>query len=132
MNEVVLMGRLTADPELKQSGENSYCRFTLAVNRRTKEAGADFIPCVTFGKIAESAAQWLKKGTQIVADGRIQTNSYTDQSGNKRNGWSVNIRSWEFAQSKNEGHTESAEMKAAGVPGFENVDMDIQEELPFK
>lgn len=128
MNEVVLMGRLTADPELKQSGDNSYCRFTLAVNRRTKDAGADFIPCVTFGKIAESAAQWLKKGTQIVADGRIQTNSYTDQNGQKRNGWSVNIRSWEFAQSKNEGKQENEELKAAGINGF----VDADDDLPFK
>lgn len=131
MNEVCLVGRLTADPELKQSGEHSYCRFTVAVDRRGQE-GADFIPCVTFGKTAEGAAQWLKKGVRVALDGRISTSSYTDKDGQKRNSWSVSVRSWEFAQSKNEGHTESAEMNAAGVPGFENVGMDIQEELPFK
>lgn len=127
MNIVCLVGRLTADPELKQSGEHSYCRFTVAVDRRGQE-GADFIPCVTFGKTAENAAQWLKKGVRVAIDGRISTSSYTDKDGQKRNSWSVSVRSWEFAQSKNE----SAEMKAAGVPGFENVGMDIQEELPFK
>lgn len=129
MNIVCLVGRLAADPELKQSGEHSYCRFTMAVDRRAQE-GADFIPCVTFGKTAEAAAQWLKKGVRVALEGRIQTSSYTDKDGNKRSGWSVNARSWEFAQSKNEGQTEIAEMKAAGVPGF--VNMDIQEELPFR
>lgn len=131
MNIVCLVGRLTADPELKQSGEHSYCRFTVAVDRRGQE-GADFIPCVTFGKTAEAAGQYLKKGVRVAVDGRIATSTYTDKDGNKRNSWSVSLRSWEFAQSKNEGHVESEEMKSAGVPGFENVNIDIQEELPFK
>lgn len=132
MNIVCLVGRLTADPELQLNSDIPYCRFSLAVDRRGKDAGTDFIPCVTFGKTAEAMRQYLKKGVRISAEGRIQTSTYTDKEGNKRNSWSVSVRSWEFAQSKNEGHTESAEMKAAGVPGFENVGMDIQEELPFK
>lgn len=127
MNEVILVGRLTADPELKQSGEHSYCRFTLAVDRRGQE-GADFIPCVTFGKTAEAAGQWLKKGVRVAIDGRISTSSYTDKDGQKRNGWSVSVRSWEFAQSKNEGKQENEELKAAGINGF----VDADDDLPFK
>lgn len=127
MNEVVLVGRLTSDPELKQSGEHSYCRFTLAVDRRGQE-GADFIPCVTFGKTAETAAQWLKKGVRVALDGRISTSTYTDKDGQKRNSWSVSVRSWEFAQSKNEGKQENEELKAAGINGF----VDADDDLPFK
>ena len=127
MNEVILVGRLTADPELKQSGEHSYCRFTIAVDRRGQE-GADFIPCVTFGKTAEAAVQYLKKGVRVAVDGRIATSTYTDQEGNKRNSWNVSVRSWEFAQSKNEGKQENEELKAAGINGF----VDADEDLPFK
>lgn len=127
MNIVCLVGRLTADPELKQSGEHSYCRFTVAVDRRGQE-GADFIPCVTFGKTAEGAAQWMKKGVRVAIDGRISTSSYTDKDGQKRNGWSVSVRSWEFAQSKNEGKQENEELKAAGINGF----VDADDDLPFK
>ena len=92
MNKVILMGRLTRDPEVRYSaGENSTCiaRYTLAVDRRFARGNtddgnnADFIPCVAFGKSGEFAEKYLKKGTKIAVTGRIQTGSYTNKDGNK-------------------------------------------------
>ena len=90
MNKVVLMGRLTRDPEVRYSqGEKAMAiaRYTLAVNRRFKRDGepdADFIPCVAFGKAGEFAEKYFKQGMRIVISGRIQTGSYTANDGSKR------------------------------------------------
>ena len=86
MNKVILMGRLTRDPEVRYSqGEQAtaVARYTLAVDRRgrSQENSADFIPCVAFGKAAEFAERYLHKGTKIVLTGRIQTGSYTNKDG---------------------------------------------------
>ena len=86
MNKVILMGRLTRDPEVRYSqGEQAtaVARYTLAVDRRgrNQENSADFIQCVAFGKAAEFAERYLHKGTKIVLTGRIQTGSYTNKDG---------------------------------------------------
>ena len=87
MNKVILMGRLTRDPEVRySSGENALAiaRYTLAVDRRFRkdnEASADFIGCVAFGKGGEFAEKYLRQGTKIVVTGRIQTGSYTNKDG---------------------------------------------------
>ena len=89
MNKVILMGRLTRDPEIRYSQGNdqmAIARYTLAVDRRFNRNGdqtADFINCVAFGRSAEFAEKYLKQGTKIVATGRIQTGSYTNKDGNK-------------------------------------------------
>ena len=91
MNKVVLMGRLTRDPEVRYSqGENSLAiaRYTLAVDRRFGRNNgdgqtADFIPCVVFGKSAEFAEQYFKQGMRVTICGRIQTGSYTNREGQK-------------------------------------------------
>ena len=89
MNKVVLMGRLTRDPDVRYSqGEQpmAVARYTLAVNRRFKRNGeqdADFINCVAFGRAGEFAEKYLKQGTKIVVSGRIQTGSYTNRDGVK-------------------------------------------------
>ena len=82
MNNVVLIGRLTKDPELKysQSGK-AYCRFTVAVNREFNRDEADFINCLAFNKTAETIAEWLGKGQRIALQGRIQTGSYENKNG---------------------------------------------------
>lgn len=110
MNKVILMGRLTRDPDIRYTqGDNSMCiaRYTLAVDRRFSRNGnndgnnADFIPCVAFGKSAEFAEKYLKKGTKMAVTGRIQTGSYTNKDGQKVYTTEVVIEDQEFAESKN-------------------------------
>ena len=110
MNKVILMGRLTRDPEIRYTqGDNPMCiaRYTLAVDRRfNRNAGndgnnADFIPCVCFGKTAEFVEKYLKKGTKMAVTGRIQTGSYTNRDGVKVYTTEVVVEDQEFAESKN-------------------------------
>ena len=117
MNRVVLMGRLTKDQEIRYSqGEKStaVARYTLAVTRSYKREGepdADFINCVSFGKIAEFAERYLKKGSRIIAEGRIQTGSYADKDGRKVYTTNVVIEHQEFAESKkSDGFTEAEDV----------------------
>lgn len=108
MNNVVLMGRLTRNPDVRYSqGENSMAiaRFTLAVDRRFSrnkdENSTDFISCVAFGKLGEFAEKYLKQGTKVVLSGRIQTGSYTNKDGNKVFTTDVVAENIEFAESRN-------------------------------
>ena len=110
MNRVVLMGRLTRDPEVRYSqGDQSMAiaRYTIAVDRRRGRSGqndqqtADFISCVAFGKSGEFAEKYLHKGTKICVSGRIQTGSYTKQDGTKVYTTDVVVEDQEFAESKN-------------------------------
>ncbi len=107
MNKVILMGRLTRDPDMRYTqGENSMAvaRYTLAVDRRRSNADgtreADFISCVAFGRQAEFAERYLHQGTKIAATGRIQTGSYTNKDGQKVYTTDVVIEDQEFAESK--------------------------------
>lgn len=106
MNKVILMGRLTRDPDIRytQGAEPmAIARYTLAVDRRIRregEAAADFISCVAFGKIAELAEKYLNKGTKIIISGRLQTGSYTDRDGRKIYTTEVIVEDQEFAESK--------------------------------
>ena len=110
MNKVILMGRLTRDPDVRYTqGDNTMCiaRYTLAVDRRFSRGGnndgnsADFIPCVVFGKPAEFTERYLKKGTKIAVTGRIQTGSYTNRDGVKVYTTEVVVEDQEFAESRN-------------------------------
>ena len=98
MKRVVLMGRLTKDPDVRYSKETCVARYTLAVDRRGE--GADFIPCVAFGKGGEFAEKYLRKGTKIAVSGRIQTGSYTNKEGQKVYTTDVIVDDQEFAESK--------------------------------
>ena len=106
MNKVILMGRLTRDPEIRYSqGGNSMAiaRYTLAVDRRFAKNGeqsADFISCVAFGKSAEFAEKYLHQGTKMCIEGRIQTGSYTNRDGVKVYTTEVVVENQEFAESK--------------------------------
>ena len=144
MNKVILMGRLTRDPEVRYSqGENSLAiaRYTLAVDRRFKRAGeqdADFINCVVFGKSAEFAEKYFRQGIKIAVTGRIQTGSYTNKEGQKVYTTEVVVEEQEFAESKAANGGDSsyqqtsrpAPSQAAG-DGFMNIPDGIDEELPF-
>lgn len=135
MNKVVLLGRLVRDPEVRYSqNENStaVARYTLAVNRRFKHEGeeqqADFINCVAFGKSAEFAEKYLKKGMKIIVSGRIQTGSYTNREGHKVYTTDIVIEEQEFAESKNSNSTQSNPEPTPD--GFMHVP-DNLDELPF-
>lgn len=100
MNNVILMGRLTRDPELKYSqAGKAYCRFTVAVNRDFNKDEADFINCLAFGKTAETIAEWLGKGRKIALNGRIQTGNYENKNGEKVNTFEVVADRFEFVDS---------------------------------
>lgn len=157
MNKVILMGRLTRDPDIRYSaGESStaVARYTLAVDRRFKrdgEATADFINCVAFGRSAEFAEKYLRQGIKIAITGRIQTGSYTNREGVKVYTTDVVVEEQEFAESKNANAENSASYGAgnyggnygsapassapASAPvsadGFMNIPDGIDEELPF-
>ena len=142
MNKVILMGRLTRDPEVRysQGGENSLAiaRYTLAVDRRFKRNGdeqtADFIGCVAFGRNAEFAEKYFRQGLKVVVTGRIQTGSYTNKDGQKVYTTDVVVEEQEFAESK--ATSQQNQQKPSGPApdnsdGFMNIPDGIDEELPF-
>ena len=147
MNKVILMGRLTRDPEVRYSqGESSMAiaRYTLAVDRRFARNGddatADFISCVAFGKSGEFAERYLHKGIKIAVTGRIQTGSYTNKDGVKVYTTEVVVEDQEFAESKNSsgsdgGFAGSNSYSGGGRPapmaagdGFMNIPDGIDDE----
>lgn len=139
MNRVILMGRLTRDPDIRyaQTGEPmAIARYTLAVDRRKtkdqkQEVTADFISCVSFGKGAEFAEKYLHKGTKICISGRIQTGSYTNKDGQRVYTTEVVVDEQEFAESKSaQQQTQSAEQHS-DLSGFMSLPEGIDEELPF-
>ena len=151
MNKVMLMGRLTRDPDVRwtQGPEQSaVARYTLAVDRRFQKEGgatADFIGCVAFGRQAEFAEKYLQQGIKIAITGRIQTGSYTNREGQKVYTTDVVVEEQEFAESKNAGGNNggysapqhnnpapSANTSDLGsADGFMNIPDGIDEELPF-
>lgn len=151
MNKVVLMGRLTRDPEVRYSqGEKAMAiaRYTLAVNRRFKREGesdADFIPCVAFGRAGEFAEKYFRQGMRIVISGRIQTGSYTNKEGVKVYTTEVIVEEQDFCESKatSDSYANSYQgdvsapaparpaPSAASGDGFMSIPDGIEEELPF-
>ena len=146
MNKVILMGRLTRDPEVRYSqgdASTAIARFSLAVDRRFKREGedqtADFINCVAFGRTAEFMERYARKGTKFVVEGRIQTGSYTNKDGQKVYTTDVVVENIEFAESKSSGDNSNGGYVPADRPspsgaagdGFMNIPDGIDEELPF-
>lgn len=142
MNKVVLMGRLTRDPEVRYTqGEKplAIARYTLAVDRRfnrnNEEQSADFISCVAFGKSGEFAEKYFYKGIKISISGRIQTGSYTNKDGQKVFTTEVVVDEQEFAESKSAGHSNQGSNSRPTVTtddeGFMHIPDGLEEELPF-
>lgn len=145
MNKVILMGRLTRDPDIRTTtGENAMTisRYTLAVDRRTRktdpnESTADFITCVAFGKAAEFAEKYFHQGMRVLITGRIQTGSYTNKDGNKVYTTDVIVEEQEFADSKAAGQvnstgTEASQADSMPGDGFMNLPVGVEDDgIPF-
>ncbi len=148
MNKVILMGRLTRDPEVRytQGAEPlAIARYTLAVDRRGRrdanggDQTADFIQCVSFGRTAEFAEKYFKQGTKVAISGRIQTGSYTNKDGNKVYTTEVVVEEQEFAESKATAGNGGSGYQAADRPapsnasaeGFMSVPENMENDLPF-
>lgn len=142
MNRVVLMGRLTKDPDVRYTQGNdpkAVARYSLAVDRKTKDASgnrqADFISCVAFGKGGEFAEKYLHKGMKICITGRIQTGSYTKQDGTKVYTTDVVVEEQEFcekvAAQSGSGQTQTAANSQQAIDGFMSIPDGFAEQLPF-
>lgn len=153
MNKVILMGRLTRDPEVRYSqgaSQTTVARYSIAVDRRFKREGepdADFFNCTAFGKQAEFVERYLHKGTKILMSGRVQNDNYTNRDGQMVYSVRILAEEIEFAESKNAaggnaggygggygggGSSAAAGSAPAGAgDGFMNIPDGIDEELPF-
>ena len=164
MNKGILMGRLTRDPDVRYSAggndQSAYARYTIAVDRRVRRDNndpnaqtADFISCVAFGRSAQFAEQYLRKGTKVVVTGRIQTGKYTNKDGQTVFTTDVVVEDQEFAESKATSDRYNSSQGAAPAPSyaapapaqaspapvsgsadgdFINIPEGLDEELPFK
>ncbi len=146
MNKVILMGRLTRDPDVRYSqGENpmAVARYSIAVDRRVKREGrpdADFINCVSFGKQGEFVEKYLRKGTKVVVEGELQNDNYTNKDGNMVYGMQVAVSNVEFAESKKASDENAGGVgsfgagagNAAPSDGFINIPDSVDDELPFE
>lgn len=152
MNKVILMGRLTRDPEVRYSqgaSQTAVARFSVAVDRRFKREGepdADFFNCTSFGRQAEFVERYLHKGTKVVLSGRVQNDNYTNKDGQMVYSVRIMVDEIEFAESKNAaggneggytgggytgGGRSSAPAASGAGDGFMNIPDGIDEELPF-
>ena len=148
MNKVILMGRLTRDPEVRYSqGEQAtaIARYTVAVDRRFRRDGdsqsADFIGCVAFGRQAEFAEKYLRKGIKIALTGRIQTGSYTNKDGQKVYTTEVVVEEVDFADSRRSDDAADTPADASGAmpapqaaaaPADTGMDgFAVDEDIPF-
>lgn len=145
MNKVILMGRLTRDPEVRYTQRNSsqdamaIARYKLAVDRRIRREGentADFIGCVVFGKDAEFAEKYFRQGLKVVITGRLQTGSYTNRDGLKVYTTDVIVEDQEFAESKAASeqsieHGQNPSGSRLSEDGFMNVPDGIDDDIPF-
>lgn len=144
MNKVILVGRLTRNPEVRYGGANNtaVARFSLAVDRRFKrenEPTADFINCVAVGKSAEFIEKYFKKGVKVSICGHIQTGSYTNKDGQKVYTTDVFVEEQEFAESRNasqqNNNVQAGPSPYGNMPtdsdGFMHIPDGIDEELPF-
>ena len=142
MNKIIIMGRLTRDPDIRYTqGENqtAIARFSLAVDRRLKREGepdADFFNCTAFGRQAEFAEKYLKKGTKIAIIGRAQNDNYTDRNGQKVYSVQIMVEEMEFAESKSKNAEAGQQDRSSERPsytgdGFMAIPEGTEDELPF-
>ena len=132
MNKVILIGRITRDPEIRVANEGNYiARYSLAVDRRFKKDGeqsADFINCVAFGKQGEFADKFLRKGMKIAVVGRIQTGSYRNKDGQTVYTTDVIVEEHEFCESK----SSTSQSETSTSNGWDNIPDSVNEMLPWE
>lgn len=131
MNKVLLIGRTTNKPDFRD-GETPFARYTLAVDRYGRNEGADFIPCVCFGKTAQFAGQYLQKGTKISVEGRIMTGKYQNRDGKTVYTTDVVVERHEFCESMNKVEHPAPPQPETPEGGFVNIPDGLDSELPFK
>lgn len=138
MNKVIMIGRLTRDPEVRYSQGNqqpvAIARYSVAVDRKFKQAGqpeADFINCIAFGKLGEFAEKYLHKGMKIAITGRIQTGSYTNKDGQKVYTTDVVVEEQEFCESKSQQGNNQQQTPPSVGTDFMKIPDGIENELPF-
>ena len=145
MNKVIIVGRLTRDPEIRTTANSTMASFSVAVDRRFKQEGqpdADFPRVIAWGKTAEFIEKYFHKGMKIAIEGRIQTGSYQNQNGQTIYTTDVIAEAVEFVESKNAsrggsstnnggGNTQSAPAPATTDDGWMNIPEGTEEELPF-
>lgn len=144
MNKLILKGRLTRDPEVKQTQAGvAYCRFSVAVNRSYKREGepeADFFNCTAWQKTAEFLGKYFRKGQEMLLEGEMQSHEYTNREGVKVTGWEVQVKAVEFCGSKADNQSPAASAYTAptasapaytapSAPKFEQIKTD--DDLPF-
>lgn len=138
MNKVIMMGRLTKDPEVRYGGSKNtaIARYSLAVDRKVKRDGqptADFFNCTSFGKQAEFCEKYLRKGTKVVIEGELQNDNYQNKEGQTVYGMRIIVSGIEFAESK----STSSSSGALDAPneldgdGFMQLPEGFEDELPF-
>ena len=141
MNNFIASGRLGRDPEVRVSEKTSIARFSLAVSRsyvKDGERGVDFFNCVCFGKNADFAEKYLKKGTKVIVRGRVENDNYTNKDGQKVYDWKVVVDEIDFGESKKEGGAPASEPASEKKPkvkedenGFIDIPDGVDEDLPF-
>ena len=130
LNKVILGGRLTSDPELKTTPQGtSVATFGIAVNRKGKDAQADFINCQAWRGTAEFISKYFTKGSSICVTGSIQTRTWEDKQGGKRYATEVNVEEAYFVESKGDGQASAPAFQTQAAPNFEEVEAD--EDIPF-
>lgn len=137
LNTIIICGRLVRDPETRNTGSDSMvARYTVAVDRTFKREGepdADFFNCTAFGKGADFADKYLKKGTKVIVQGRMQSDNYTNKDGEKVYSWQLIVSSQEFAESKKaaeENGVKTSDVKT-DANGYVEISDGIEEDLPF-
>ena len=138
MNKVILMGRLTRDPEVRYSqnanGQMAIARYSLAVDRNRKREGepdADFFNCTSFGRQAEFVEKYLHKGTKVVVTGRIQNDNYTNKDGQQVYSVQIMVDEIEFAESKSSQNVQTQASPQTSSQDFMNIPDGVVEDLPF-
>ena len=134
MNKVILIGKLTKDPELRYAAGNgtAVCRFTVAITRQFKKDETDFINCVAFGKTGETITQYFTKGSKIAITGNIRTGSYDAKDGTKRYTTDVIVETFEFVESKKK-ETNEFDKQASNFPDpfTKEHEEPVFDDMPF-